>query len=52
LLSIIAIITDLIQSDPKRGMILDVLKWTTLIPVVNLVPLLIIPVFGIINLFF
>ncbi len=50
--SLIAMITDYIQKDPKKGMIIHILKWTTLIPAINLVPLLLIPVFSVTNLFF
>jgi hypothetical protein len=52
IVSIIAMIIDATQNDPKQGMIIYILKWTTLIPVLNLIPLLLIPVFSIVNLFF
>jgi len=50
--SVIAMIEDWYTAGIKQGLLIDVLKWTTLIPVVNLIPLLIIPVFGFVNLFF
>jgi len=51
-ISVALMITDLIQKDPKQGMMIYILKWTTLIPVINLILLLIIPVFSVVNLFF
>ena len=50
--SVIFMILDYTQNDPKKGMAIYILKWTTLVPVLNLVPLLLIPVFGLVNLFF
>jgi len=51
-ISVALMITDLVQSDPKQGMMIFILKWTTLVPVLNLVPLLLIPVFSVVNVFF
>lgn len=52
LLSIVAVLIDISQPDPKQGVIFNILKWTVLIPVINLIPILFIPVFSFVNLFF
>ena len=51
-ISIGLMIGDYFSNDPKKGMAIYVLKFTTLIPVINLLPLLIIPIFSVVNLFF
>jgi len=52
LISIIGMLYDYFTKDTKQGFIIDVLKWIFLVPVLNMVPLLIIPVFGVVNLLF
>lgn len=47
--SAIAMFYDYYAEDFKQGMIIQVMKWTTLIPVVNAIPFLIIPVYSAIN---
>ena len=41
-----------ISTDGKAGMITYILKFTTLIPVVNAVPFMLIPIFSVVNKFY
>lgn len=49
IISLLSMIYDYFSSGFKSGVVIDILKWIFLIPIINLLPLLLIPVFSVIN---